>query len=204
MLNFNLADIMKMSKIFRLNLINSLTGYKSANLIATKTDEKINNVAVFSSVTHLGSKPPLIGFVTRPTTVPRNTYENILNHKYFTLNQITEIQIKSAHKTSAKFPKKISEFDKTDLDYEFKNNFQAPFVKNSPIQVGCKFLNEYVIKENGTILIVGEIKLVLIKDELLLEDGMIQLDKGNIVSVNGLDGYALPKLIKRFSYARPD
>ena len=204
MLNFCHKDILKMSKIFRLNLINSLTGYKSANLIATKTNEKINNVAVFSSVIHLGSKPPLIGFVTRPTTVPRNTYENILNYKYFTLNQITKSQIKSAHQTSAKYPKKISEFDKTNLDYEFKSDFQAPFVKNCPIQVGCKYLNEYSIKENGTILIVGEIRVIIIDDKLLLEDGMLQLDKGNIVTINGLDGYALPKLIERFSYARPD
>ncbi len=204
MLNFTHKDIMKMSKIFRLNLINSLTGYKSANLIATKTNEKINNVAVFSSVTHLGSKPPLIGFVTRPTTVPRNTYENILNHKYFTLNQITKSQIKSAHQTSAKYPKKISEFDKTNLDYEFKHSFKAPFVRKSPIQVGCKFLSEYEIKENGTILIVGEIKLLFIKNKLLLDDGMLQLDKGKIVTINGLDGYALPKLIDRFSYARPN
>ena len=115
-----------MSKIFRLNLINSLTGYKSANLIATKTNEKINNVAVFSSVTHLGSKPPLIGFVTRPTTVPRNTYENILNHKYFTLNQITKSQIKSAHQTSAKYPKKISEIEEEDWSALLSSNLKAP------------------------------------------------------------------------------
>ena len=35
------------------------------------------------------------------------------------------------------------------------------------------------------------------------EDGWLQLDKGKVVTVNGLDGYALPKLKKRLQYARP-
>ena len=63
--------------LYRINLVNSSSGFKSANLIATKNKEGISNVAVFSSVIHLGSNPPLLGFVTRPTTVPRNTYKNI-------------------------------------------------------------------------------------------------------------------------------
>ena len=78
---FTRIDIDKMSKIFRLNLINSITGYKSANLIGTKTDDKINNVAVFSSVTHLGSDPPLIGFITRP----ENGNRNVLVHVFTAL-----------------------------------------------------------------------------------------------------------------------
>ncbi|MFY8008583.1 MAG: flavin oxidoreductase, partial [Flavobacterium sp.] len=66
-----------LSKIHRLNLINSCTGYKSANLIGTKSPNGIPNVAVFSSVTHLGSSPALLGFILRPNVVPRNTYNNI-------------------------------------------------------------------------------------------------------------------------------
>ena len=57
------AEIGKMEKLFRLNLINSVTGYKSANLIATKSEQKGVNVAVFSSVTHLGSNPALLGLL---------------------------------------------------------------------------------------------------------------------------------------------
>ena len=60
--------IAEFSKIYRLNLINSVTGYKPANLIGTKSRGGISNLAIFSSVVHLGSKPPLIGIVTRPNT----------------------------------------------------------------------------------------------------------------------------------------
>ena len=192
-----------MSKIFRLNLINSITGYKSANLIGTKTDDNINNVAIFSSVTHLGSDPPLIGFITRPENGNRNTYNNILKNKIFTINHIVKNQIISAHQSSAKYPKNVSEFDKTDLKVEFKNNFDAPFVKDSPVQIGCSFVNKYFIKENKTTLMIGQVEMLFINKKLLVEDGFVQLDREDVITVNGLDGYALPKLIKRIPYARP-
>ena len=200
---FTRIDIDKMSKIFRLNLINSITGYKSANLIGTKTDDKINNVAVFSSVTHLGSDPPLIGFITRPENGNRNTYNNILKNKLFTINHIVKNQIISAHQSSAKYPKNVSEFNKTDLKAEFKNNFDAPFVKDSPVQIGCSFVNKYFIKENKTTLMIGQVEMLFINKKLLIEDGFVQQDREDIITVNGLDGYALPKLIKRIPYARP-
>ena len=200
---FTRIDIDKMSKIFRLNLINSITGYKSANLIGTKTDDKINNVAVFSSVTHLGSDPPLIGIITRPENGNRNTYNNILKNKIFTINHIVKNQIISAHQSSAKYPKNVSEFDKTDLKVEFKNNFDAPFVKESPVQIGCSFVNKYFIKENKTTLMIGKVQILFINKKLVIEDGFVQLDKEDVITVNGLDGYALPKLIKRIPYARP-
>ena len=48
MINFNKMQINEMDKVFRLNLINSCTGYKSANLIGSISNEGINNLAVFS------------------------------------------------------------------------------------------------------------------------------------------------------------
>ena len=83
----------------------------------------------------------------------------ILNDNQFILkipNSSDEIKlnvddINDAHHTSAKYPKEISEFDKTNLEPEFLDGFVAPFVKSSKIKLACKYLNEYSIKENDTI-----------------------------------------------------
>ena len=107
-------------KIYRLNLINSCTGYKSSNLIATISDEGINNVAIFSSITHLGSNPAMLGFILRPKTVPRDTYRNIKYKKKFSVNHVHYSQIRDAHHTSAKYTSEISEFEKTELTEEYK------------------------------------------------------------------------------------
>lgn len=201
--HFQLKDLEKMSKIYRLNLVNCITGYKSANLVGTKSVEGNENLAIFSSVIHLGSNPALIGFVLRPTTVPRHTYANIKATGIFTLNAITDKQIADAHHTSAKYPAGVSEFDQTDLVTESKKNWNAPFVQGAPIQLGCRYQNEYFIKENDTIMVVASIVDIYISEPLLLKDGWVQLDQGNIVSINGLDGYTAPQLLERFSYARP-
>ena len=63
MRKFTKDELFYMSKIPRLNLLNCVSGYKSANLIGTVSKENVLNVAIFSSVTHLGSEPPLIGFI---------------------------------------------------------------------------------------------------------------------------------------------
>jgi flavin reductase (DIM6/NTAB) family NADH-FMN oxidoreductase RutF len=196
--------ISQMEKIERLNLINSCTGYKSANLIATKSTKGESNVAIFSSVTHLGSNPGLIGFIVRPTTVKRDTYSNIKETGFFTVNHVSLEMIESAHHTSASYDLGVSEFEKTDLEEEYKNGIAIPFVKGSPVQLYCKYMNEYYIKENDTIHIIASIEHLFYDENLMHKDGWLQLDKGNVVAINGLDGYCLPSLQERFDYARID
>ncbi|MDT0646135.1 flavin reductase [Zunongwangia sp. F260] len=203
MKHINAEDIREMDKIFRLNLINSCTGYKSANLIATKSNSGGANVAVFSSVTHMGSNPPLLGFITRPKDVARNTYKNIKENSFFTINHIQENMIESAHQTAAKYEEEISEFQKTGLEEEYLDGFFAPYVKQSGVKLGCKYVNEYAIKENGTTLIIGAIEHVYFDESIQAPDGWLRLDDASTVAVNGLDGYALPTLLDRFHYARP-
>ncbi|MBC8884001.1 flavin reductase [Flavobacterium piscinae] len=204
MKKFTKEVIQELPKIPRLNLINSCTGYKSANLIATKTADGVSNVAIFSSITHLGSDPALLGFILRPTTVPRNTYKNIKDLGYFTVNHITETMIADAHHSSANYDENISEFDQTNLEEEYYEGISIPFIKNSPVQILCKYLNEYEIKENGTIHIIASIEKIFVEERLLQKDYWLRLDVENVVSINGLDGYCVPKLVDRFEYARPN
>lgn len=189
--------------LYKINLMNSISGYKPANLIATKSNDNITNVAVFSSVVHYGSSPAILGFVLRPTTVVRNTYNNIKETRYYTINAINEAIIEEAHHTSAKYSSEISEFDKTTLSEEFKNDFHAPFVAESPLQIGMKFLEEYHIKANGTILVLGEVTDLYFKDSMLSEDGFLNLSNEKVAAINGLDTYMVAENYTRLSYQRP-
>jgi len=203
MAEFSLQDINNMHHLYRINLINSCSGYKSANLIGTKDKLGTSNVAVFSSVTHLGSNPGLLGFFLRPTTVIRNTYDNIKATGKYTINHIHSDIINDAHHTSAKYDPSISEFDVTELEEEYKNDFVAPFVKGCPIQMAMEYVEEYPIKANNTILLIGKITKLYVPDTLLQKDGFIDLSKGKVATINGLDGYAVPELKTRLEYQRP-
>lgn len=200
---FSIEDINELNHLYKINLINSCSGFKSANLIATKSKDGIENVAVFSSVTHVGSNPPLLGFFCRPTTVIRNTYSNIKDTGVYTINHIHEDIIEDAHHTSAKYAADVSEFDRTSLTSEYKKKCYAPFVKDAPIQMEMKFIEEYFIKSNDTILVIGEIQGLYIQNDLVHKDGYIDLAEANIAAINGLDGYTIPKLKERLAYQRP-
>ena len=204
MIHFKRQDFEALDHVYRINLINSCSGFKSANLLGTKSNAGAPNVAVFSSVTHLGSNPPLLGVIFRPVSnVPRNTYENIRETGQFTVNHIDMPIIEDAHHTSAKYAKGVSEFGMTNLKEEYKNEWHAPFVKNAPIQIALTYCEEYLIKSNNCIQLIGEIKDLYIREDLLEADGFINLSKGNVVAINGLDGYNVPKLKTRIKYQRP-
>ncbi|WP_298494721.1 flavin reductase [uncultured Algibacter sp.] len=200
---FSETELNNLEHLYKINLINSCSGYKSANLIGSISNNGIENVAVFSSVTHIGSSPAILGFFLRPTTVIRNTYENIKATGFYTINHIHNNITKDAHHTSAKYDKSISEFDVTSLESEFKNNFEAPFVKNAPIQLAMQFVEEYDIKANNTILVIGKIIGLHTNDNLIENDGFINLSKAKVAAINGLDGYAVPSTNSRYGYQRP-
>lgn len=200
---FSAQSIKDLDKFFRLNLINACTGYKSANLIATKSKQGISNVAVFSSVTHLGSNPPLVGFILRPLVVERQTWKNIEETGIFSINQIHSSIIEAAHLSSAKYPDEISEFSITDLEEEYLENFHAPFVKSSKIKIGLSLKEVCQIKANNTQLVVGAVEHLFIENNLVKKDGWINHEKAKTVAITALDTYSEGKQLDRFEYAKP-
>ena len=202
MKHFSRKDIDNAERVFRLNLINSVSGFKSANLIGTIDEYGHHNLAIFSSVIHLGSNPPTLGFIMRPTTVPRNTHSNIMATGKYTINHIHSRMIQNAHYTSAKFDKEISEFEVCNLTPEFLNDFRAPFVKESRIKMSMNFIEEIDIKHNNTKLIVGEIEDIYLEESLILDKGIVDLNKGDTVTISGLNKYHKAFELNEFPYAR--
>ncbi len=195
-------DIMGMEKIPRLTFVNALSGFKSANLIGTVSKDGVQNLAVFSSVVHVGSNPPLLGMITRPMVVERDTYANIKETGYYTINHIQEEMSYRAHQTSANYDSNISEFEKCNLEPEFINSFTAPYVKESQLKIGMSFLEEYPIKANGTIMVIGKIEEVILPEGTIEEDGYLNLEKLNGICIGGLDSYYKVERVGRYVYAR--
>ncbi len=204
MTHFSKQDIIDLPSLERMHLVNTCGGFKSANLIGSISKTGVTNLAVFNSVIHLGSNPPMLSFMLRPTTVERDSFNNFKENHQFTVNHIHESFVDKAHQTSAKYDSEVSEFDEVGLTQEFINGFEAPFVKESKIKMGCKYINEYFIKENGCRLIIGEIQHLLVEDGIQDKDGFLDLAKANSAGIIGLDGYVKTNLIERYAYARPN
>ncbi len=91
----------------------------------------------------------------------------------------------------------------TNLKEAYDHACLAPFVKGAPVQLHMEFREEHHFKINGTIMIIGEIMGMYVKNELLGEDGFIDLSEGNVCAINGLDAYTTPRLKARLPYQRP-
>lgn len=192
-----------MQKVERLNLINSLSGIKPANLIGTIDQEGKENLAIFSSVVHLGSNPALFGFILRPQgDVRRHTHENIMSTGVYTINFVTTDFIQNAHYTSAKFDASINEFVKSKLTPSYIDDYDAPFVEESPIKMGLKFVEEIPIKSNGTTLMVGQVEHIIMPDETMKDNGHIDLGELDVAGISGLNTYYSLTKKDRFPYVR--
>ncbi len=202
MISISRKDILNFEKRYRGTFVNSLSGIKSANLIATKSARGNTNLAVFSSVIHLGANPPLLGFVMRPVTVERHTYQNIKETLSFTVNHIPQRLVKQAHATSARYQESLSEFDACGFT-EVKSGFHAPFVGESSLRIACKLSEDIKIQSNDTQLIVGHIEKVELDETALLQDGFIDLATLQSAGISSLDGYHKIGRAKRFHYAKP-
>ena len=193
---YNESQISNLDRTFKINLINSITGLKPANLIGT-TDKNTDNVAIFSSVLHLGSSPALIGFMIRPQYKRKtDTYLNLLENPYFTINSIEREYIDKAHKSSGKYSKDISEFDELNIEKVYIDNYKAPFVKDSLIKIGLHKVEEIKLL-NRCRLIVGKVELVVINNNILESDGNIDFSKSTTTCISGCQKYYNVKLTKQ-------
>ncbi|MFO0508089.1 MAG: flavin reductase family protein [bacterium] len=161
------STIQTWERFYRANFVNSLTGFKSVSLIGTINQSGQTNLAIFSSVVHLGSDPALIGFINRPIKAAPHTLANIQSTGTYTINHVHPSFLESAHQTSAKYPEEISEFDELGLTPEFFDATAAPFVKESKVKYGLTLEEIIPIKVNNTFLVIGKLQSLALEEDIL-------------------------------------
>jgi flavin reductase (DIM6/NTAB) family NADH-FMN oxidoreductase RutF len=201
---FDAQDISSMDAPYRALFINSLGGFKSANLVGTKDPDSGSNVAIMSSAVHIGANPPLLAIVIRPDGGDRHTLKNILQYKCFTLNHISEDILFPSHQTSARYDDRVSEFDAVGLTEFWQDGFNAPFVAESSIRMGLEFRQHIPLDINGTHFVIGEIVNVSVPKAAIQTDGAVMISQANSVALSGLDTYYSAKLLGRMAYSKTD
>ncbi len=201
---FSLSEIKSWERFYRGNFINSLSGFKSASLIATVDNEGRSNLAIFSNIVHIGADPALIGFVNRPKEAAPHTLGNIEATGAYTINIIPANLIEQAHQTSAKYADGESEFNAVGLTEELTEHSKAPFVFESPVKYAMELKEIVPIQFNNTFFVIGAVTGVFADEQILSPDGFLDLEKVNIITSLGIDGYYSTEKLARYSYAKPD
>jgi len=202
MLHLTNEDLKGYERFYRANLINGISGYKPAMLIGTQSRDGVHNLAIFSSVIHLGADPALIGFIQRPVGVSGDTFRNISENGVYTINHVHVQFAENAHYTSARFESSVSEFEACKLTPEFIEGFPAPFVMESRVKLGLELVEVIPIRHNDTRLVIGSIRHLLLDPLCLEDDGNINLSTVNSVCISGLENYHVVKKLASFPYAK--
>ena len=66
-----------------------------------------------------------------------------------------------------------------------------------------KWLETIPISHNNTALVIGQVILVEVPKNVLMEDGVVDIEKAGTVTVSGLESYHSTQQIARYEYARP-
>ncbi|MBU84382.1 MULTISPECIES: flavin reductase [unclassified Alcanivorax] len=199
------ADTLKdLPRQQRVNLINSLSGFKSANLLGTRAANGQENLSIVSSCFHLGADPALLGMIIRPHSVDRHSLEYLMETGFYTLNQVHGDMVPAAHQTAARYPRDVSEFTATGLTPAYLPDFPAPFVEQARIRLGMVLLETHTLQVNDTVMVIGAIEHIQLPGYALGSDGYVDIEKAGTVALSGLDSYHLTHRQARWSYAKPD
>lgn len=201
------AGVAALPQRFRARLVNSLSGFKSANLVGTADAEGQPACCIVSSVVHLGSNPALLGVVFRPPGDDAHNYHNLASSGHFTLSHVTAPIHEQAHQTSARYATEVSEFEEVGLTPhwhgEGAGRFPAPAVAESPVRIGLT-VEEDMQLPNRCRFVIGAVQWVDFPSDLQAGDGFLDLAAVDTVAIGGLDAYHTAERMARLSYAKPD
>jgi hypothetical protein len=68
----------------------------------------------------------------------------------------------------------------------------------------CEFQQKIDLEINGTIMIIGQIKEIILPEQCLGLDGFIDLELAGTITCSGLDSYHKTEKIGRLTYAKPN
>ena len=196
-------DLLDWDSRKRTNLLNKISGYKSAHLLGTKSPEGKSNLATVNTVIHVGANPFLLAYLSRPLTIERHSYNNILKTGQFSLNQIHTDIIQQAHQCSAKYPAGVSEFEQVGFEEYYLPDSFAPCVKESRIKILLDLQEIVPVKSNATVLVIGKVKQFEINHIEPDDQGHIELDKIDTIAISGLDSYYACQHLHTLPYAKP-
>jgi flavin reductase (DIM6/NTAB) family NADH-FMN oxidoreductase RutF len=200
-------DLELMPRRERGRLVNTLSGFKSVNLVGTSNDAGVHNLSIVSSVVHLGSDPALLGMVMRPPVDRErgsHTYWNIRETGCYTINHVPATHTVQAHQVSARYPEATSEFEAVGFTPIYRCGFDAPAVEESPVRIGLERVDEWEIPQNRCRFIVGQIRWVEFREEAWAADGYLDIESLGVAALSSLDGYHRTEKVHRLAYAKPD
>ncbi|KAJ3724588.1 hypothetical protein FB446DRAFT_737736 [Lentinula raphanica] len=201
-------DLDKMSTTDSYKLLTSAIIPRPVAFVSTLAEDGTPNLAPFSYFSMVSHNPPLLSVsFSLSSRRPKDTRENILATKEFTVNIISEHFIEAANATAVEAPANVDEWIISGLTMEPSSLVKPACVKESLFSMECQlhFAHDILDLENSNItntLVLGLIKQVHAKESILSKNGMV-VDPGKLRPVARLGGNTYARLTDTFDVPRP-
>lgn len=162
---------------------------------AAKDGEKPNIITVAWAGT-VCSSPAMVSISVRES---RYSYDIIKESKEFVINLVTKDLAYAADLCGVISGRDNDKFAKAGLTAEKMEHVSAPGIKESPVCIECKVVDE--IKLGSHSMFLANVEGVAVDESLLDEKGRLELDKANLVAYSHGDYMMLGKKIGSFGYS---
>ncbi|KAF8806414.1 hypothetical protein BYT27DRAFT_7101408 [Phlegmacium glaucopus] len=176
-------------------------------LVSTLSLDGIPNLAPFSYFSMVSHNPPMISLsFSLSERRPKDTRDNILNSKEFTVSIISEPFVEAANSTSVESPADHDEWIFSGLSKENSHDVEPPFVRESAICMECELYHAKDIGFNPsdkptTTVILGLIRKIHVRESVLSGDGQT-VDPAKLQCVSRLGGTMYARLLEGFEVPR--
>jgi flavin reductase (DIM6/NTAB) family NADH-FMN oxidoreductase RutF len=170
--------------------------------ISTVDEEGRRNLAPFSYFQIASATPPVLLFSAGARDgAPKDSVRNALATGGFVAHVADLALLEAMNASSAEAPPEIDEFELAGLDALPSERVAAPRVAAAPVAFECELLHHYQVPDGGNTVVFGRVLLAHLRDDLMGEDGRIDLRALNPIA--RLAGTVYGALGELMDVARP-
>lgn len=174
--------------------------------VSTISADDVPNLAPFSFFNAVGTNPPAVIFSpgTKADGSEKDTIVNLRAVKEFVVNVVPHNIRDAMNEASYPFPPDVNEFEAAGFT-PLESRFVRPFrVAESPVHLECKLIQIVPVGDGplSANICIGEIVCFHVADEMLLDDGSVDVEKIDLVGRLGGPDYSTIR--DRFAMPKPE
>ena len=192
------------------NPFSSLIVPRPIGWISSKSSDGVVNLAPYSFFNAVCYRPPTVMFSSGSSTAEdgkKDSLRNIESTGQFVCNLVTWETCEQMNQTSASVPPDRDEMELAGLTPLPSNVVDVPRVAEAPVHLECQFVQSIEVpnsaNEDRYVMILGEVVGIHIQDDLLTDDGLVNVAKMRPVGRLGYNDYTHIDSSSIFTIKRP-
>lgn len=129
----------------------------------------------------------------------RYSYEIIKENREFVINLTTKDLAFATDFCGVRSGKTVDKFNKMNLTPEKVSQISAPAIAESPVNLECKVTD--IVKLGSHDMFLADIVAVNVNEELIDENGKLNLDKANLIAYSHGEYFELGNKIGKFGFS---